>query len=80
MRERKPRNITIAVTPALYRQTRHIAADLDMTVTDVVRHILENLPALIKRTYPPASSALAANQRAASPAHSSAAPAKRHAA
>jgi hypothetical protein len=34
---RTVRNITVAVDPELYRQTRRIAADYDATVADRVR-------------------------------------------
>ena len=34
---RAVRNITVAVEPELYRQTRRIAADYDTTVTDMVK-------------------------------------------
>jgi hypothetical protein len=36
---RTVRNITVAVDPDLYRQTRRIAADNDTTVTDMVRFL-----------------------------------------
>lgn len=49
----KVRNITVAVTPELYRQTRHIAADANTNVTVLVRHILVNLPTLLRRTNHP---------------------------
>ena len=41
---RTVRNITVAVEPELYRQTRKIAADYDTTVTDMVRYLLLVLP------------------------------------
>ena len=42
------RNITVAVEPELYRQTRKIAADYDTTVTDMVRFLLMVLPDAVK--------------------------------
>jgi hypothetical protein len=45
---RTVRNITIAVDPDLYRQTRKIAADYDTTVTDMVRFLLLVLPEAVK--------------------------------
>jgi hypothetical protein len=45
---RTVRNITVAVEPELYRQTRRIAADYDTTVTDMVRFLLLSLPEAVK--------------------------------
>ena len=45
---RTVRNITVAVEPELYRQTRKIAADYDTTVTDMVRFLLIALPEAVK--------------------------------
>jgi hypothetical protein len=45
---RTVRNITVAVEPELYRQTRKIAADYDTTVTDMVRFLLVTLPEAVK--------------------------------
>jgi hypothetical protein len=45
---RTVRNITVAVEPELYRQTRRIAADYDTTVTDMVRFLLIALPEAVK--------------------------------
>jgi hypothetical protein len=45
---RTVRNITVAVEPELYRQTRRIAADYDTTVTDMVRFLLLVLPEAVK--------------------------------
>lgn len=64
----KVRNITIAVTPELYRQTRRIAADSDTTVTELVRHILINLPELLRSTNHPAADPDAAAQPPSPPA------------
>ena len=50
---RNVRNITVAVTPELYRQTRRLAADYDTTVTEIVAYLLERLPDALKRAgYP----------------------------
>ena len=51
----KVRNITVAVSPELYRQTRRIAADSDTTVSELVRHILVHLPELLRSTNHPAA-------------------------
>jgi hypothetical protein len=45
---RTVRNITVAVEPELYRQTRKIAADYNTTVTDMVRFLLLVLPEAVK--------------------------------
>jgi hypothetical protein len=45
---RTVRNITVAVDPELYRQTRRIAAEYDTTVTDMVRFLLLALPEAVK--------------------------------
>jgi hypothetical protein len=45
---RTVRNITRAVEPELYRQTRRIAVDYDLTVTDMVRFLLVALPEAVK--------------------------------
>ena len=45
---RTVRNITVAVAPELYRQTRKIAADYNTTVTDMVRFLLLVLPEAVK--------------------------------
>jgi hypothetical protein len=45
---RTVRNITVAVEPELYRQTRRIAVDYDTTVTDMVRFLLLALPEAVK--------------------------------
>jgi hypothetical protein len=47
---RPTRTITVAVSADLYRQTRHIAAEYDSTVTNLVAFVLENLPRLLKLT------------------------------
>jgi len=45
---RTVRNITVAVEPELYHQTRKIAADYDATVTDMVRYLLMVLPEAVQ--------------------------------
>jgi hypothetical protein len=45
---RTVRNITVAVEPELYRQTRRVAADYDTTVTDMVRFLRLALPEAVK--------------------------------
>lgn len=45
---RTVRNITVAVDPELYRQTRKIAADYNTTVTNMVRFLLRVLPEAVK--------------------------------
>lgn len=50
------RNITISVSHELYRQSRHLAADYDYTVTGLMRHFLENLPWLLRKIPPPPGS------------------------
>ena len=45
---RTVRNITVAVTPELYHQTRKIAAEYNTSVTDMVRFLLLVLPEAVK--------------------------------
>jgi hypothetical protein len=45
---RKVRNITVAVDPELYRQTRRLAAEYDTTVTEMVRFLLIAMPEALK--------------------------------
>jgi len=45
---RTVRNITVAVTPELYRQTRLLAAEYDTTVTALVAYLLERMPYALK--------------------------------
>jgi hypothetical protein len=50
---RTVRNITVCVSPELYRQTRQLAAKYDTTVSAIVAYLLERLPnALIRADYP----------------------------
>ncbi len=70
---RTVRNITVAVEPELYRQTRKIAADYDTTVTDMVRFLLLALPEAVKSARYPSGRpqfGLAAARAAAPPAPS----------
>jgi hypothetical protein len=41
---RKVRNITVAVDPELYRQTRRLAAEYNTSVTDRLRFLLLAMP------------------------------------
>jgi len=52
---RTVRNITVAVEPELYRQTRRIAADCDTTLTDMVRFLILVLPEAVKAARYPAA-------------------------
>jgi hypothetical protein len=45
---RKVRNITVAVDPELYRQTRRLAVEYDTTVTEMVRFLLLAMPEALK--------------------------------
>lgn len=45
---REVRNITVAVSPELYRQTRKLAAEMDSTVTAMVAYLLERFPSYLK--------------------------------
>ena len=45
---RTVRNITVAVEPELYHQTRKIAAEYNTSVTDMVRFLLLVLPDAVK--------------------------------
>jgi hypothetical protein len=45
---RTVRNITVAVSPELYRQTRMLAAEYDSTVTAMVAYLLERMPKALK--------------------------------
>jgi hypothetical protein len=47
---RNVKNITVAVSAALYRQTRKLAAEYDTTVTAMVAHLLQRLPDALERT------------------------------
>ncbi len=53
MAKRKVRNITVCVTPQIYRQTRHLAAEYDTTVSTIVAWLLQRLPAALERTHFP---------------------------
>jgi len=45
---RTVRNITVAVSPELYRQTRMLAVEYDTTVTALVAYLLERMPKALK--------------------------------
>ena len=45
---RTVRNITVAVTPELYRQTRMFAVEYDTTVTALVAYLLQAMPRALK--------------------------------
>ena len=45
---RNVKNITVAVDPELYRQTRHLAAEYNTSVTDLVRFLLLVMPEALK--------------------------------
>ena len=45
---RKVRNITVAVDPELYRQTRRLAAEYNTSVTDRLRFLLLAMPEALK--------------------------------
>src|SRR5579864_1062859 len=47
---RNVKNITVAVSAGLYRQTRKLAAEYDTTVTAMVAHLLQRLPEALERT------------------------------
>jgi hypothetical protein len=47
---RKGRTITVRVSPELYKQTRHLAADYNTTVTELVAYLLERMPRAIARS------------------------------
>ncbi len=47
---RKVKNITVCVTPEIYRQTRHLAAEYDSTVSAIVAWLLQRLPAALERS------------------------------
>jgi hypothetical protein len=50
------RNITVAVDPELYHQTRKVAAEYNTTVTDMVRFLLLVLPEAVKAARYPGGS------------------------
>ena len=45
---RTVRNITVAVDPELYRQTRRLAAEYNTSVTGMVRYLLTAMPEALK--------------------------------
>lgn len=71
---RTVRNITVAVTPELYRQTRMLAAEYDSTVTALVAYLLQRLPKALKAArFPAGGPQAAAPAKPAQPASSTAA-------
>jgi hypothetical protein len=50
---RKVKNITVCVTPEIYREARHLAAEYDTTVSAFVAYLLPRLRMAVKRTYFP---------------------------
>jgi hypothetical protein len=50
---RKVKNITVCVTPQIYRQARHLAAEYDTTVSGIVAGLLERLPDALERLHYP---------------------------
>ena len=74
---RTVRNITVAVTPELYRQTRMLAVEYDTTVTALVAYLLERFPKALKAArFPvggPQSAASARPAQSASPTPASSA-------
>jgi len=49
----KVRNITVSVSPEIYRQTRSLAADYDTTVTEMIRFLLLLLPEAVDAALKP---------------------------
>ncbi|MGB0080207.1 MAG: hypothetical protein WBP90_01655, partial [Terracidiphilus sp.] len=47
---RKVKNITVCVTPEIYREARHLAAQYDSNVSAIVAWLLERLPAALERS------------------------------
>jgi hypothetical protein len=45
---RTVKNITVAVTPELYRQTRRLAVEFDTTVTALVTFLLVKMPTCLR--------------------------------
>jgi hypothetical protein len=54
---RTVRNITVAVSPELYRQTRMLAVEYDTTVTALVAYLLEAMPRALKAAHFPVGGA-----------------------
>ena len=49
----KVRNITVAVSPEIYRRTRMLAADYDTTVTEMIKFLLLLLPEAVDAALKP---------------------------
>jgi hypothetical protein len=65
---RKVKNITVCVSPEIYRQTRHLAAEYDSTVSTIVAWLLQRLPAALERTRFPKGGPKPSAQPAPAPA------------
>ena len=50
MKNPKKKKITVAISPALYRQSRQVAAEFDTTVTAMAFYILEQLPSHLRNS------------------------------
>jgi hypothetical protein len=50
---RKVKNITVCVTPEIYREARHLAAEYDTTVSAFVAWLLPRMRIAVQRTYFP---------------------------
>ena len=47
---RKVKNITVCVTPEIYREARHLAAEYDSTVSALVAWLLPHMRVALERT------------------------------
>ncbi len=47
---RKVKNITVCVTPEIYRQARHLAAEYDTTVSAMVAWLLPRMQVALERS------------------------------
>jgi hypothetical protein len=70
MSKRKVKNITVCVTPEIYRQTRHLAADYNTTVSTIVAWLLQRLPAALERSRFPKGGPKPSPQPAPQPSNS----------
>ncbi len=50
---RKVKNITVCVTPEIYREARHLAAEYDSTVSALVAWLLPRMRTALERTHFP---------------------------
>jgi hypothetical protein len=67
---RTVKNITVAVSPELYRQTRKLAAEYETTVTAMVAYLLQALPKALKDAHDRASGPKSAPSASQPPASS----------